>query len=84
MINLPWETWLRLLLWMAIGIVVYWKYGRWNGRGQRMVSEDEDRTDLRKPAIVPRQPELTERAIERRCLEEACTAPLGVRLEGHT
>ena len=28
MVSLPWATWLRLILWMLIGIVIYFAYGR--------------------------------------------------------
>jgi basic amino acid/polyamine antiporter, APA family len=27
MFSLPWETWLRLLVWMAIGLIIYFAYG---------------------------------------------------------
>ena len=28
MLSLPWENWLRLIIWLAIGMVIYWFYGR--------------------------------------------------------
>jgi APA family basic amino acid/polyamine antiporter len=28
MLSLPWENWLRLIIWLALGIVIYWFYGR--------------------------------------------------------
>jgi APA family basic amino acid/polyamine antiporter len=27
MLGLPWDTWLRLIIWMAIGLVLYFAYG---------------------------------------------------------
>lgn len=32
MLNLPAETWLRFAIWMAVGVVVYFAYGRANSR----------------------------------------------------
>jgi APA family basic amino acid/polyamine antiporter len=34
MLSLPWDTWLRLLVWLAIGLVVYFSYGRHHSRVQ--------------------------------------------------
>lgn len=28
MVSLPWITWFRFVLWMAVGLVIYWFYGR--------------------------------------------------------
>jgi len=30
MASLPWATWLRLILWMLVGIVIYFSYGKWH------------------------------------------------------
>jgi APA family basic amino acid/polyamine antiporter len=32
MASLPWDTWLRLIAWLAIGLVVYFTYGSRNSR----------------------------------------------------
>ena len=32
MLNLPGETWLRFVIWMAVGVIVYFAYGRRNSR----------------------------------------------------
>jgi APA family basic amino acid/polyamine antiporter len=32
MLNLPGETWLRFGIWMVLGIIVYFLYGRRNSR----------------------------------------------------
>lgn len=34
MLNLPVETWLRFFVWMVIGAIIYFMYGRWNSRVQ--------------------------------------------------
>ncbi len=35
MIVLPWETWLRLVIWLFIGLIIYFGYGRKHSRVQR-------------------------------------------------
>lgn len=32
MFNLPFDTWLRLIIWMALGVVIYFFYGRHNSK----------------------------------------------------
>lgn len=32
MYSLPWETWLRLFVWLLIGFAIYWGYGRKHSR----------------------------------------------------
>lgn len=39
MLNLPAETWLRFGIWMAIGVIVYFAYGRGHSRLDRRPSE---------------------------------------------
>ena len=34
MVSLPGDTWLRLLIWLAIGMIVYFTYGRYHSRVQ--------------------------------------------------
>jgi APA family basic amino acid/polyamine antiporter len=35
MANLPWETWVRLVVWLVIGMAIYFGYGRSHSRVQR-------------------------------------------------
>jgi APA family basic amino acid/polyamine antiporter len=32
MVSLPWETWERLIIWMAIGLVIYFLYSKRKSR----------------------------------------------------
>jgi APA family basic amino acid/polyamine antiporter len=39
MASLPGDTWLRLIIWLAIGMVIYFTYGRKHSRVQRTVPD---------------------------------------------
>ncbi len=41
MISLPWTTWLRLIIWFAIGMVVYFVYGMHNSNLARRASASQ-------------------------------------------
>ncbi|HEU5261897.1 MAG TPA: amino acid permease C-terminal domain-containing protein [Gemmatimonadales bacterium] len=32
MVSLPWRTWQRLLIWLAVGLVLYFAYGYRNSK----------------------------------------------------
>jgi APA family basic amino acid/polyamine antiporter len=35
MLSLGWQTWARLIIWLVIGLFIYFFYGRKNSRVQR-------------------------------------------------
>ena len=37
MVSLPWATWERLLVWLALGLVLYFAYGRSRAKAKRAV-----------------------------------------------
>jgi basic amino acid/polyamine antiporter, APA family len=42
MYKLGWINWARLIIWLAIGLVIYFSYGRNNSRVQKVVQQKED------------------------------------------
>ena len=41
MASLPLDTWIRLIVWLAIGMVIYFTYGRHHSRVQKLVPPEE-------------------------------------------
>ena len=51
MSNLALETWLRFLVWLVVGLVIYWFYGRSHSRLETDRREEPATADpLRRPA----------------------------------
>ena len=40
MLFLPWETWLRLFIWLAVGLVIYALYSRHRSKVQISLGEE--------------------------------------------
>jgi len=51
MAALPWETWLRLLVWLLIGFVVYFTYGQKHSRVQATVATSDSADAAADPAL---------------------------------
>jgi basic amino acid/polyamine antiporter, APA family len=45
MLALPLDTWLRLLVWFAIGLIIYFTYGRWNSK--LYINKNTENKDLK-------------------------------------
>lgn len=43
MYGLPWHTWERLLIWMAIGMLIYFLYSRHHSKIRKLAREEENR-----------------------------------------
>ena len=39
MARLPWVTWIRFFVWLAIGLVIYFTYGRYHSRVDRAATD---------------------------------------------
>ena len=42
MASLPLDTWIRLIIWLVIGMVIYFTYGRHHSRVQKLVPTTEE------------------------------------------
>jgi basic amino acid/polyamine antiporter, APA family len=40
MASLPWDTWLRLIVWLVIGMAIYFGYGRYHSKVQKLVPDE--------------------------------------------
>jgi basic amino acid/polyamine antiporter, APA family len=49
MFSLAWQTWARLIIWLVIGLVIYFSYGRHHSRVQL---RENSRTPQRAPSMA--------------------------------
>jgi APA family basic amino acid/polyamine antiporter len=49
MLSLPWDTWLRLLVWLLLGLAVYFGYGSKHSRVQTLLAQNPSRSAANAP-----------------------------------
>jgi basic amino acid/polyamine antiporter, APA family len=58
MLNLTVETWIRFIVWMVLGVVIYFAYSRRNSvLGKRERGEERSVTNPGGPSAPPTQPQ---------------------------
>lgn len=45
MLSLGWETWVRLMIWLAIGVIIYFSYGRKHSRVQAANAAEQQQAE---------------------------------------